>query len=77
VSDWFDDEAYLRRPSNEPTVDPEVFVNKQDRRVVRGGSWDSITQEIRLSTRGFQTPAAGFVDFGFRCLVDEIPEASA
>jgi formylglycine-generating enzyme required for sulfatase activity len=77
VSDWFDDEAYLRRPPNEPTEDPEVFVNKQDRRVVRGGSWDSIAQEIRLSTRGFQTPAAGFVDFGFRCLVDEIPEASA
>jgi formylglycine-generating enzyme required for sulfatase activity len=74
VSDWYDDEAYLRRPASEPTVNPEVFVNKQDRRVVRGGSWDSIPDEIRLSVRGYQTPGAGFVDFGFRCLVDELPD---
>ncbi len=74
VSDWYDDEAYNTRPPHEPTVDPEIFVNKHDRRVVRGGSWDSIAEEIRLSVRGYQTPAAGFRDFGFRCLVDEIPE---
>jgi len=73
VSDWYDDEAYVRRSVGEPTPDPEMFVNKQDRRVVRGGSWDSIAEEIRLSVRGYQTPAAGFVDFGFRCLVDEMP----
>jgi formylglycine-generating enzyme required for sulfatase activity len=74
VSDWFDEEAYRLRPSNQPTVDPEVFVNKMDRKVVRGGSWDSIPQEIRLSLRGYQVPAAGIRDFGFRCLIDEIPE---
>lgn len=77
VSDWYDDEAYLSRRPHEPTVDPEMFVNKLDRRVVRGGSWDSIAEEIRLSTRGYQTPAAGFVDFGFRCLVDEMPDEPA
>ncbi len=74
VSDWYDDEAYPKRSAAEPTVDPEVFVNKMDRRVVRGGSWDSIPEEIRLSLRGFQTPAAGFIDFGFRCLIDEMPQ---
>jgi formylglycine-generating enzyme required for sulfatase activity len=74
VSDWYDAEAYLRRPANQPTVDPEVFVNKMDRRVVRGGSWNSIAEEIRLSLRGFQTPAAAIEDFGFRCLVDEMPD---
>ncbi len=75
VSDWYDEETYLRRPANEPTVDPEGFVNPQDRRVVRGGAWGSIAEEIRLSLRGFQTPAAAYLDFGFRCLIDEMPEA--
>ena len=75
VSDWYDPEAYARRPAAQPTVDPEVFVNKMDRRVVRGGSWQSIPEEIRLSLRGFQTPAAAIEDFGFRCLLDEMPES--
>lgn len=74
VSDWYDDEAYRSRSTSQPTVDPEVFINKMDRRVVRGGSWESIAEEIRLSVRGYQTPAAGFLDFGFRCLIDELPE---
>lgn len=74
ISDWYDEEAYRVRMINQPTVDPEVFINKMDRRVVRGGSWGSIAEEIRLSLRGFQTSAARVVDFGFRCLLDEMPE---
>lgn len=74
VSDWYDDEVYLSRPAAEPTVDPEVFINKHDRRVVRGGSWRSIAVEIRLSLRGFQTPEARTDDFGFRCVIDEMPD---
>ena len=74
VSDWFDPEAYPLRQTNQATLDPEVFVNKMDRRVVRGGSWDSIFPEIRISVRGYQVPSADIIDFGFRCLIDEMPE---
>jgi formylglycine-generating enzyme required for sulfatase activity len=74
VSDWFDPEAYPLRQTNQATVDPEVFVNKMDRRVVRGGAWGSIPEEIRISLRGFQVPGADVIDFGFRCLIDEMPD---
>ncbi len=74
VSDWYDDEAYKGRSATQPTADPEVFVNKINRRVVRGGSWRSIAQEIRLSLRGFQTPEIDIDDFGFRCLIYKMPD---
>jgi formylglycine-generating enzyme required for sulfatase activity len=74
VSDWFDPEAYPLRQTNQATVDQEVFVNKMDRRVVRGGAWGSIPEEIRISLRGFQVPGADVIDFGFRCLIDEMPD---
>jgi formylglycine-generating enzyme required for sulfatase activity len=74
VSDWYDEQAYSRRAANEPTVDPEGLLNPQDQRVVRGGSWRSIAKEIRLSLRGFQTPAGSYSDFGFRCIIDEMPD---
>jgi len=74
LSDWFEPEAYPLRPANQTTVDPEVFVNKMDRRVVRGGAWGSIPEEIRISVRGYQVPGADVIDFGFRCLIDEIPD---
>ena len=74
VSDWFDPDAYGQRQTTQATLDPEVFANKMDRRVVRGGSWDSIPDEIRLSLRGYQVPSADVIDFGFRCVIDELPE---
>ena len=74
VADWYDADLYVARPQHEPTIDPQVYENKMNKRVVRGGSWDSIAMEVRISNRGFQTPNDGFWDFGFRCLVDEVPE---
>ncbi|HTN49933.1 MAG TPA: SUMF1/EgtB/PvdO family nonheme iron enzyme [Burkholderiaceae bacterium] len=74
VSDWFDPEAYPLRQTNQAAADPEVFVNKMDRKVVRGGAWGSIPEEIRISVRGFQVPGADIIDFGLRCLVDEMPD---
>jgi len=68
VSDWFDDEAYIRRPINEPTIDPEMFVNKMDRRVVRGGSWNgSDASWVRPSFRFHAAPTSRGYAFGFRC----------
>ena len=75
ISDWYDPEVYQGRSSREPTEDPEVYVDKMHKRVVRGASWASIPVETRVSNRGFFTPADGVRDFGFRCLVDDIPEA--
>ena len=59
----------LRRP------DCELDRNQTDKRVVRlGGSWRLIAIEVRTSNRGFQTPKpTSSDDFGFRCLIDEIP----
>jgi formylglycine-generating enzyme required for sulfatase activity len=74
VADWYDDEVYRTRSPYEAMPDPQVYTNKSGRRVCRGGSWESIPIEVRTSNRGFQTPEAGFRDFGFRCLVDDIAE---
>ena len=77
ISDWYDPEVYQGRSSREPTEDPEVYVDKLHKKVVRGASWASIPVEMRVSNRGFFTPADSVRDFGFRCLVDEIPAAPA
>lgn len=74
VADWYDEEVYATRSASNPTVDPQVYKNPSDKRVVRGGSWRSIPDETRTSLRGFQTPNDGFTDFGFRCLIDEMPD---
>lgn len=77
VADWYDPEVYQSRSSREPTEDPEVYVDKLHKRVVRGAAWGSIAVEMRTSNRGFFTPADAVRDFGFRCLVDEIPATPA
>ncbi len=77
ISDWYDPEVYQGRSSREPTEDPEVYVDKLHKKVVRGASWLSIPVETRVSNRGFFTPADTVRDFGFRCLVDDIPETPA
>ena len=75
ISDWYDPEVYQSRSAREPTEDPEVYVDKLHKKVVRGASWLSIPVETRVSNRGFFTPADAVRDFGFRCLVDAIPAA--
>jgi formylglycine-generating enzyme required for sulfatase activity len=72
VAEWYDGSVYSTRSPVTPTIDPQVYRNETDKRVVRGGSWRSIAVEVRTSNRGFQTPNDGFTDFGFRCLVDDI-----
>jgi formylglycine-generating enzyme required for sulfatase activity len=74
VADWYDGEVYATRSPHEPTPSPQVYANKLGRRVCRGGSWESIAVEVRISNRGFQTPEVGFRDFGFRCLLDDLSE---
>ena len=73
VADWYSEGLYATRSLVKPTIDPQMYQNQTDKRVVRGGSWQSIPVEVRTSLRGFQTPNDGFTDFGFRCLVPEIP----
>ena len=73
VADWWDEGAYGKRSQVKATIDPQVYKNETDKRIVRGGSWRSIPVEARTSLRGYQTPLDGFTDFGLRCLLDDIP----
>lgn len=73
VSDWYDAGVYAARPPREPTMDPDVQVDVLHKRVVRGGSWDSIPIEVRISNRGYCSPSDCVRDFGFRVLLDELP----
>jgi formylglycine-generating enzyme required for sulfatase activity len=75
IADWYDPEAYQGRSPHTPTEDPEVYLDKLHKRVVRGAAWGSIAVEMRTSNRGYFTPADAVRDFGFRCLVDEMPPA--
>ena len=77
VADWYEEGVYGTRSPISSTIDPQVYRNQTDKRVVRGGSWRSIPVEVRTSNRGFQTPNDGFTDFGFRCLIDDIPSERA
>jgi sulfatase modifying factor 1 len=73
VADWYDENLYATRSPHTATLDPQVYRSDTGKRVVRGGSWQSIPSEVRTSLRGFQTPNDGFTDFGFRSLVDSLP----
>ena len=38
-----------------------------DYRVVRGGSWAGLPEDLRSSARGYHNPGRGSVHIGFRC----------
>ena len=48
-------------------IDNYHNVNVKDSRVLRGGSWYNVAQNLRVATRFRVTPTAADVSFDFRC----------
>jgi len=63
VGDWYGGTYY--HPS--PAVDPEGPPNGVDH-VLRGGSWSSSPQDVRVSARGKTKQSTGTPGVGFRCV---------
>ena len=55
--------------SNDGREDPA----SRKARVVRGGSWDNVPQNLRVSVRGDVSPANRLNYLGFRCARDVSP----
>lgn len=73
-SDWYGELYYKTSPEMNPTG-PETGEN----RVLRGGSWGSEKERMRLTYRNYAFPYNSAVDFGFRPAItdeDAIKKAS-
>jgi formylglycine-generating enzyme required for sulfatase activity len=62
VFDWYKDTTYISSIASNP-LGPRFG----DSRVVRGGSWNSLWEDIRLARRGSLSPTAASPEIGFRC----------
>lgn len=62
VSDWYDEGYY----KDSPPSDPQGAASGQYRGL-RGGSWDDITQYVRVSDRSGVGPTYQDYSIGFRC----------
>lgn len=66
TSDWFSLDVYSKSAKLSVTPDPQGPA-KGNRHVIRGGSWFTPIEEVRLSARRAGNPERQ-VDYGFRCL---------
>jgi formylglycine-generating enzyme required for sulfatase activity len=70
VDGWY--EAYPREPGQTPPSDlpdrQEEF--KKERRVYRGGSWNTFPKHLRCANRESTSPGKRWVYVGFRCAMD-------
>lgn len=64
-SDWYEPAYYRRSPQSNP-LGPETGTSK----VIRGGSWASVAQGIRVGYRNFGRPTSMPSGVGFRCVRD-------
>jgi formylglycine-generating enzyme required for sulfatase activity len=62
ISDYYDESYYAISPTEEPSG-PEDGAYP----VVRGGSWSSTLNHLRVSDRRFNDPKSGALYIGFRC----------
>jgi formylglycine-generating enzyme required for sulfatase activity len=70
VADWYEESYFERSPRVDPTGP-----STGEARVLRGGSWAYSPDQHRSSERGFSEPDFWTATFGFRCALDEWPEA--
>ena len=63
--DWYDPDYYSVSPRNNPKG-PDIGMT----RVLRGGSWNSLVDYIRVASRFYWLPAYTFSNVGFRCAVN-------
>ncbi|MBN1104700.1 MAG: SUMF1/EgtB/PvdO family nonheme iron enzyme [Deltaproteobacteria bacterium] len=64
-ADWFEEKYYGSSPSQNPQGP-----KKGQKRVIRGGAWDTISFNCRNAFRFFAGPASKARNIGFRCAVD-------
>lgn len=73
VADWYQEDYYSHSEVTDPggPADGNNKSNPNDtnRRVVRGGSWDSPALALRFSARHGQPYGVRAAEFGFRCAV--------
>jgi len=79
VNDWYEQDYYSKSPPKNPTGHEPVehgikkyLLTKYDiwrnkTKVLRGGSWVSREENVRVTTRFHYTPTYKFDDIGFRC----------
>jgi len=64
-ADWYDENYYGASPSQNPRGPSSGTL-----RVLRGGSWDYLADDVRCAGRGGFDPAEGYSYVGFRCVQD-------
>ena len=64
VNDWYDSEYYADAAAENPTG-PE----SGDRKVLRGGGWNSGSLDLRSAHRGSNDPDYSPANLGFRCVL--------
>jgi len=62
VSDFYEEGYYTNSPTGNP-----LGPNDGEYRVLRGGSWDSPADNLRVADRRFNPPDSGSLSIGFRC----------
>ena len=73
-ADEYDDQFYSVSQENNPlagkliTFMNDDFANVKTRRVVRGGSWSSPDDKLRVAVRNFLNPPVTIQTTGFRCV---------
>jgi formylglycine-generating enzyme required for sulfatase activity len=65
VQDYYSADYYVRSESQNPTG-PQTGTQ----RVLRGGAWDSVPNNVRVSYRRTNPPFDRVNNFGFRCAGD-------
>ena len=64
TADWYDNSYYANSPTDNP-LGPETGSG----RVLRGGSWSSLNDYLRVALRSLGDPGYTGYSFGFRCLL--------
>jgi sulfatase modifying factor 1 len=65
TADYYDPKYYATSPSTDPAGPA-----KGDQRVLRGGAWNSVQTNVRVSYRLTNPPGDRVNSFGFRCVGD-------
>jgi len=64
VADWYNSDYYQRSPAENPTGP-----NDGNSRLLRGGSWGSSGEYVRVTARNYDDPSNRSYSVGFRCAV--------
>ena len=78
-ADEYDDQFYSVSKNNNPTAGKLItftnddFANVNTRRVLRGGSWISVDNKLRVAGRNFLDPLVTNQTTGFRCVRTPAP----